>query len=403
MTWPKGRHRGWLAAGLLGVCLATAGCWDRVEIQDRSFVLAAAVDVVEADAENEPGKARVESSGVAGSPPRYRVTLQVLRLGAGKAGEEKPGGETKTFLLSSTGRNVFEAERDMMGESSKAIWFENIQAVILSQAVVERYGLAAPLDLFRRDGEMRWRAQVFVTAGEARKILEVQLPTGEPGGIYLANVARRHKKDTYLAADRSDIGFATQAVDNNADMIFPVLEPVGKSLKIKGGAMFMKNKFLGYMDEYTIQGLRLFRGTEKSALISFECPLHPGNTVTFEVFRHDTILKARGEGENVYFTLAIAMRGNIGEIQCQHLHDTRSKEYRLAAQQLFAEEARRNIEHTLALAQRLGWESFYLRQTLQAFEPKTWEKIRDRWDELYPRIPVQVSVRVSVVNIGEHK
>lgn len=399
----KGKCRGSLAAVLAAICLATAGCWDRVEIQERSFVLAVAIDLPEAGVEREPGKARVESAGVAGPAPRYRLTLQLLKLGAGKAGEEKPGGESKTILVSSTGRNLFEAERDMLGESSKALWFENIQAIILSQAVVERYGLAAPLDFFRRDGEMRWAAQVFVTPGEARKLLEVQPPTGEPGGIYLANVAMRYKKDTYLPTARTNMGFTTQAIDNNLDHILPVLEPAGKSIKIKGGAMFKANKFLGYMDEYTIQGLRLIRGTEKSALITFECPVHPGSAVTFELFRHNSILKPRVEGEKIYFTLEIAMRGNFGEIQCEHLHDTLSTEYQMRAQELFAAEAKRNIEHTLDYARHLGWEMFYLRRSLQAYEPAVWDKIKDRWDELYPTIPVEVSVRVSIVNIGEHK
>jgi hypothetical protein len=29
----------------------------------------------------------------------------------------------------------------------------------------------------------------------------------------------------------------------------PALEPMGDTLKIKGGAMFKKGRFLGYMDE----------------------------------------------------------------------------------------------------------------------------------------------------------
>ncbi|HWQ61164.1 MAG TPA: hypothetical protein VN521_02575, partial [Negativicutes bacterium] len=43
------------AVVLFAGCLLTAGCWDRVEIQERGFVLAVAVDVAEAGADKEPG------------------------------------------------------------------------------------------------------------------------------------------------------------------------------------------------------------------------------------------------------------------------------------------------------------------------------------------------------------
>lgn len=400
---PVARARAAAVAALVAVCLLTAGCWDRVEIQERGFVLAVAVDVAEAGTDKEPGKARVESYSHPAPADRYRVTFQVLRFGGVKAGAEQAGGETRTYLVTGRGPGVFEALRDALGESSKAVWFENIQALVFSQAVVERYGLLPIVDLFRRDAEMRWRAQIFITPGEARKVLEVQPPSGEPGGIYLANVARRQKKDPHMPTARTDVSFTSQALDAGADMIYPVLEPAGNTFKIKGGAMFKKGKFLGYLDEYAIKGLRLARATEKGALFTFECPVHPGSAVTFELFRHQTILNPHVEGDRVWFTLDIGMRGNMGEVQCERLHETRSPEYQLAAQKLFAAEVKRNIEHTLAIVQPLGWEVFYFKRTLQAYKPRDWERIKGRWDEIYPTMPVYVNVRVSIINVGEHE
>lgn len=392
-----------LAVVLAVASLATGGCWDRVEIQDRAFVIAAAVDVAEAETAEKPGKAAVEGFVHPEAAPRYRVTLQVMRFGGSKGGEEKAGGATDTYLVTSSGPGMFEAVRDALGQSSKGLWFENMQAVIISQKVVERYGLAPVLDFWRRDAEMRWRAQVFVTPGEAGKILAIKPPSGEPGGIYLANVARRHGKASHLAAARTDISFVSQALDGGGDMVFPVLEPAGNTVKLKGGAMFKGQRFVGYMDEYTVQGLRMARATEKSVLLTFECPHHPGSAVTFELFRHQTILKPVVDGDRVAFRLSVAMRGNIGEVQCESQHDTTDVEWQTRAQELFAEAARRNIEHSIAFGQRHGWEMFYFKRALQAYEPKTWARVKDRWEEMYPTVPVEVRVRVSIINVGEHR
>lgn len=391
------------AAVLFAVCLLTAGCWDRVEIQERAFVLAVAVDVAEAGADKEPGRAKVESYAHPAPADRFRVTFQIMKFGGGKAGEEKPGGSSQTYVMTGRGPGMFAALRDGLGESSKALWFENMQAIIFSQAAVERYGLSPLLDFFRRDAEMRGRAQIFITPDEAGKLLEMKPPSGEPGGIYLANAARRQKKDSHLPTVRTDVSFASQALDDGSDIMLPVLEPVGNTMKIKGAAIFKGERFLGYFDEYTVQGVRVIRATEKSALITFECQAHPGNSATFELFRHETVLEPHVEGDRVWFTLDIAMRGNIGEVQCHQMHDTMSPEYQFEAQELFAAEVKRNVEHALAVSQRLGWEMFYFKRNLQAYRPKDWERIKDRWDDIYPTMPVEVKVRVSILNVGEHR
>jgi Ger(x)C family germination protein len=396
-------RRAALAAAAVVLCLLTAGCWDRVEIQDRAFVLAVAVDTAEEGADKQPGKAKVEGYAHLAPGDRYRLTCQVLRFGEARGGQDKPGAEGKTFLVTGRGPAMLDAIRDALGESSKGLWFENLQVLILSQKVVERHGLAPVLDFFRRDAEMRGRAQIYVTPGEAGKLLEIAPPTGEPGGVFLANVARRQGKDIHLPTARTDISFASMALDGKADMIFPALEPVGKTMKAKGAALFKGDRFLGYEDEYFVRGLRILRATEKSAAISFECPVHPGSAVTFELFRHQTVLTPHVEGERVRFTLDIAMRGNLDEIQCGHQHDTLDPEYLDKAQKLVAAEVERNIRHTLSIAQPLGWEMFYFKRSLQAYKPRDWERIKDRWDEIYPTVPVEVKVRVSIIGVGEHK
>lgn len=392
-----------MAAVLVAACLLTAGCWDRVELQDRAFVLAVAVDVPEEGADKEPGKARVESYAHPAPADRYRLTFQVLRFGEARGGQDKPGGGSRTYLVTGRGPAMLDAVRDALGESSKGLWFENLQVLIFSQKAVERYGIAPIVDFFRRDAEMRGRAQIYVTPGEAAKLLKIAPPSGEPGGVFLASVARRQGKDIHLVTSRTDIGFTSQALDAGADMTFPVLEAAGETMKIKGAAVFKGNRFLGYIDEYTIRGIRIIRGVEKSASISFECPVHPGSAVTFELFRHQTALTPHVEGDRVWFTLSVAMRGNLDEVQCGHQHDTLATEYLDKAQKLAAAEVERNIRHSLAVAQRQGWELFYFQRSLQAFKHKDWARLKDRWEEIYPTVPVEVKVRVSIINVGEHK
>ncbi len=403
-SFPVGKKM-WLLGGYLLLVLASlllSGCWDRAEIQERNFVLAVGIDVAEAPGGLSRPDAKLESYNEGGKNlPRYRLSLQILRLGESKGGEQT--GEAKTFVFSDTGGSMFEMVRDMLGQSSKTIWFENLQCVIISEAAVRRGGLDRVMDFWRRDAEMRWRANVFITSGEARSILEYMPPDGEPGGIYLNKVARRQVKAPQLATAINDLLSVMQVLDAKGDVFLPRVELAGKTLKLEGSGMFKRDQFIGYVDEYTGKGARIIRGAEKSALITAACPMHPGNFLVFELFRHDTRLRPHVDGDNIYFTLDIAMRGNLGEVSCQAEHDTTSSEYLRTAQVLFAEEVKRNVLHSHRTLQSLGVDPIGLGRYLKAYEPAAWARIKDRWDEIYPTVPLIVSVNVSIVNVGEHK
>ncbi|MDR3559990.1 MAG: Ger(x)C family spore germination protein [Negativicutes bacterium] len=387
---------------LIALTMLLAGCWDRAEIQERNFVMAVAIDVAEAPgSQGKPGT-RLESFDEGGKNlPRYRLSLQILRLAESKGGEK--AGESKTYVISDTGGSFFAMVRDMLGQSSKTLWFENMQAIIISEAAVRQAGMDRLVDFWRRDAEMRWRASVFITSGEARSILEYIPPSGQPGGQYISNVARRQIKDPELATARTDLLYLMQALDAAQDFALPRLELEGPVLKIKGAGIFKRGQFITYLDEYAVKGGRMIRGTEKAGVITAECPVHPGNYLVFELFRHDTRLKPHVEGDKIYFTLDIAMRGNLGEVSCQAEHDTKSSEYLRAAQALFAEEVKRNVLYTYQLQQKNGVDVVGLGGCLRAYEPATWARVKDHWDDVCRTVPLEVSVNVSVVNVGEHQ
>jgi spore germination protein KC len=379
------------------------GCWDQRELQDRGFVLVSAIDANDESSSSQKQQ-RIESftHPHGGSP--YRLSLQMLRLG-GQTSEEgsKKSNGGKTYVLSNTGHSLFEMARDMWGQSSKALWFEHQQAIIISEAVLKHTGLAHFLDFFQRDSEMRWRTRIYITPGKARPLLEYEPPSGEPGGLFFTALARQYSKDPHLPTFRTDLGFTTFDLDNGNDIILPRIEMVDNDVKVNGAALFKKDRLVGYIDEYAVKGQKYILGMEKSALITFECPLHPGGVTVFELYRHHTVLTPHVEGDSIYFTLDIAMRGNLGEATCALEHNTTGRQYQDDARQMFAQEVKRNIEYGRKTAQDLGVDVLNYSRLLKAKEPKTWEKIKDRWDEIFPTIPLIVSVNITILNVGEHQ
>jgi Ger(x)C family germination protein len=393
---------------LLCLCLLLAGCWDRRELQERNFVLAVAIDT--ADAGLKPGldpeqAVKVKNTETFVQPygtKRYRLSLQLLKFVPG--GEEK--GESKTYVISNTGESFFEMIRDMLGQSSKSLWFEHVQVIIISEAVLKQTGLNEILDFFKRDSEMRSRIKIYVTSGTARDLLEYNPPTKEAGGIYLANLIRLHTRNNHVAGSRTDLGYTVEYLDNSSNILLPRIEIADKVVKLGGSAVFKKDQFIGYADDYAISGLKFMYGTEQSAIIVTESPDKPGQQVVFELFRDDTRLTPHVEGGTIYFTLDINMYGDLGEIQGDiGGPNTLDPQYIHKLEEAFAQEVKHNVmyaDNVFKKEMKVDCISKFAAK-MKAHEPDTWEQVKDQWDEIYPTIPLIISVNVSIQKVGSHK
>jgi len=393
---------------LLFLCMLTAGCWDRRELQERNFVLAVAIDMADAGCQpgvkagQVPGVNRTETFFQPHGAKRYRLSLQLLKLQAD--GESKDN--TKTYVISNTGESMLEMIRDMLGQSSKSLWFEHLQVIIISEAVLKQTGLSEVLDFFIRDSEIRSRVKLYVTSGQARPFLEYTPPSKEIGGMYLADISRLHTRNIHVAGARTDLGFTSQYLDNNADPVLPRIELADKIVKLGGIAVFKKDQFVGYADEYAVAGMKMIAGTEKSAIVTIPCPDDPEHQVVFELYRHDTRLQPHVDGDNIYFTLDINMYGNIGELQEDNkAQNTMDPQYLRKLEVAFADEIKRTVfyaQQVLQKQMRVDGVGTFARK-MRAYEPDVWEKVKDQWDETYARIPLIVSVNVYIENVGSHQ
>ncbi|QDR83354.1 Spore germination protein A3 [Sporomusa termitida] len=407
------RDKGRISGILLVIIIAmiSSGCWDQRELQDRNFVLAVAIDAAEAG--EQPGQSPAAKANETFAQPhgekRYRLSQQVLRLGPARGGgegqQDSGGGQAggRTYVLSNTGQSLFEIIRDTLGQSSKPLYFEHIQTIVISEAAVQQAGLKPIVDFFLRDAEMRWRIKVFITPGEARKILEYVPPNKDAGGIYLANILRNHVKNIHVAGTRTDLGNISVMLGNKQDLIIPRLDMADNIVKSSGVALFNKDKFVGYADAQAVAGIKMIRSTEKSAIITV-----PGDkadeVVAFELFMHDTKLAAHVDGDQIYFTLDISMTGNLGEYQAPgQIKGAADPDFIRRIEVKTAAEVKRIVLYGKDTCQAAGCDVLNFSAKLKAHHPQTWAKVKDRWDELFPYIPLVVSVNVVIAQIGEHR
>lgn len=387
------------------ISLLISGCWDQHELENRRFVLAVAIDRADQGlGPEDKNVGRVETFVQPHGVKRYRLSFQILNITPSENIINGPKGQISTYVISNTGESMFEMLRDMLGQTDRPFWFEHIQAIIISEAAVRQSGLQPMIDLFRRDSEMRWLTKILITPGEARPLLEYQPPSGEASGVFIANSLQMYRKNTHVPTWRTDIGDLAQSTSNNSRVLLARIQLVDNVVKIGGIGLFKENRFVGYADEYATQGGKFVLGIEKSAIITAQCPEHPGKIVAFELFRHNTKLTPHVDGEKIYFTLDITMWGNLGEAQCGRQHDMGDTGEKHKIEKIIAEEVKNNVLYSLHTYQRLKVDAVLFDAKLRTHEPLVWEKVKDRWnDEIFPTVSLNVSVNVDIENIGEHK
>lgn len=385
---------------LTALCLILAGCWDQRELQDRHFALAVAIDAAAGD--ESTGETFVQPYG--GKVFRMSVELLDFEPNQGERGSLSP---IKSYVVTNVGRSLLEMNRDMISQLGKPISWEHIQVIVISEAALAAGGLDQILDWFLRDNEMRWWMRLYVTPGEARSVIEFKPPSGEPVGIFLANAARNYFRNPHIVGIQ-DVGSTAVSLDKKLPLVLPKVELTDDIIKLGGAAVIDKTGHLAaYLNEYETMADKFVVGLEKGAVITSPCSEHPDYIFVYELFRHDTRLRAHLDGENLYYTLDITMYGNIAEMQrCpeRHVHASDNPAYARKLERQFAQEVKQMVEHGIKVQQEMGVDVLFFGRKLKISYPRKWEEVKDRWDkEVFPKIPVIVSVNVNINGVGEHK
>ncbi|WP_090942253.1 Ger(x)C family spore germination protein [Pelosinus propionicus] len=398
------RWTGCILILILSICLS--GCWDRRELQERHFVLAVAIDKADEGLGAERGKDvdRVEDFVQPHGSKLYRLSFQILQLTPSNNSEGAGRGNTSTSVISTTGESMLEMIWDLQGQSNKELWFDHVQTIIISDAAAKQGGLQPILDFYHRNEEIRWLTKVVITDGEARDLLDYKPPSGEASGLFIANSLRMYAKSQHVPGWHTDLGDISTSKDNRRRVLLPRIEMADDVVKLGGMAIFKNEKFVGYVDEYATQGGKLMGGLERSAVITFQCPEHSGSILAFELFSHTTKIKPHVEGEKIYYTLDINIRGNMAEMQCRLQHDTIKDQDIHKLEQLVANVVKENILYSFRIFQDLKVDASFFGPKLEIYEPQVWERVKDHWDdEVFPKTSLIISVNVVIEGVGAHQ
>ncbi|EXX88878.1 spore gernimation protein [Paenibacillus darwinianus] len=371
-----------IVAGVLSalLCLALAGCWDRREIEERTSVVAVAIDAV-------PDR-----------PDMIRLSVQIpipLKIAGSTGTGGSSGGDSPVKVLSSDGITVLDAIRKLQTQLNQELFYGHTRVIAIGEAVA-RKGLNEVLDPFRRNPQIRRLLWPIIVEGEGRQLLEAnpgleQIPT-----VYIMSLVENGVKEGYIP----DMNLGNFFIDLSSNCHQPFMLRFSarkEEIAYKGIALFREDKMIGSLDVQETWAIERVRYRENGGPIIFPYEGDSSRMVSLSSEFVGQSSRIRYNNGRVEARIHIQLEGALLE---KTFDDMLFKSGRITlleqnAADYLAAKTRQVIEK---LQKRYRADVIGIGGKIRAFHPGIWRRIN--WQSEFPEADIVVTYSYKLRNTG---
>ncbi|MEE3950655.1 Ger(x)C family spore germination protein [Peribacillus frigoritolerans] len=361
-----------------------SGCWDRVEINDLAIVTAAAIDKKDND--------------------QIELSIQVfipksLSSGGGQGGPGQ-GGVNTTLVRSAIGSNISDALSKLQSKIPRKIFWGQCKVFIFGEKLAKE-GIQEQLDFLLRHPQPRERANVFVSKGKGKPILESVPPLENYSGEVIRELSDLHigMLVTLQNLDEMLTGKPRAAAIPLVKLLSP--EKGQKKLQgipyIVGTAVFKKDKMTGTMTEKETRGLLWLRDEMESYTVT----LNPKG-VKGEISLNPVSAKVKIIPQiiNDKWKVLVKIDTEGAVIQNGTNLNLSSLKSLKAVEQDFQKDIEKRLEMAFLNTQEKKADILGLGNEFYRKYPKQFNKIENNWDEIFGEMEVEIDVAAHIRRQG---
>ncbi|MEI7024202.1 Ger(x)C family spore germination protein [Paenibacillus sp. y28] len=375
---------------LLGVLvLGTAGCWDRVEVNDLAIVLAAGVD------RNEEGKvvlsAQIFVPRAAGGGPQ------------GNTGGS--GGNTmgQTIMQSAEGTTIPDAMTRLQRKIPRKLFWGQSEVIVISVPAA-RQGIRPYMDFFLRYLQFREHAYTYISREKAEDVLKMNPPLERSSAEILREMGN------LKLGNRTTLKELAQAVDGPSQVAaltqiraVPLLTETGtkqSNLLVHGLGLIKKGKYIGEIQEKVSLGTLLFRNELETIIFSLPMEKEKGE-VALSLLKAKSALKPSIDADGNW-SIAFTAKLNGEIVMNTTNYSVTDTKFILQVKETWSSWLKEVIDTTLqTLQQELKTDALGFADQFYRHYPKEWNKVKDNWDEQFKQIKVTVHIETEINRVGK--
>lgn len=372
--------------------LLLCGCWDRVEIDERAFITAIGFDKYEG--KNEDKGEGLEKETEEEPINRYVRTVSYPNVAiiAGK-GEGKA-----SFVYSTTCISWADGRQQIALKNNKNYYTNHLKTMIFGEKLAKDDRLFRELfDTFQRSSFLNRKLHLFITPDKAQDILMTETNKNMDIGLFIEELMAKEIKPTRIA--KSDLGTIVIDLYESDAALVPRIVKTKDGIKVSGSGVLKDEKMVGMLGELETRDALVLKGETKAADYTIKV-----DDVFVIISQSDLKSKMKAyedkDGKiNVHFK--ISAEGDL----TQHLFKTPDvpfdSKYLNKVNKKANELISKELENLFKKVQKdFEADIFKVGENLRKFEPDTWEKVKNNWDEIYPKAKVKVDFEMNIRRVG---
>ncbi len=369
---------------LLILALNTS-CWNNRDITDIAIAVGIGLD-------------RTESGEI-------EITIEMVNPSAIQS--EGGGGNANlqpSIEVSATGETVFAAARNLIGSSSKKMFFSHIQVVIIGESLA-RDGLQEIIDFWERDHETRRKAYFLIAKDvTAKEVLNIQTIIESLTSIHLAksleasSAVGKIQKITLF-----DI--IQQLHEPGRSVVIGIISSAGIEVKTiedmepKGASVFKNGKLAAFLTPNETRGFLFATNEVKSTILAVPNPIDKNRLFSVEVLNSKGNIEAKHENNNLMLKIKVEAMGNLGET----VGEKNLSEYDLintlqgAVEKVIKDEINQVVRK---VQEELHSDVFGFGGVLYRNQYNEWLSLQEDWDEIFTNTPIEIEVKFRLNSTG---
>lgn len=363
--------------------LLLAGCWDRTEVNDLAIVTAAGVDLTDNQQLELSVKIHLTSPG------------ETQQMGQGGS---SGGGTGKSVVRSAVGLTMADAVSQLQQVLSRELFWGQAEVLIFGEKMAEA-GISEVMDFLTRHPAPRERANVFVSRSSAKHVLTLDPPIERSVGDALREMA---KTQTGLNITIKELAQMMAGKSKAAVLPLVVIHPKAGDQAafpyLQGTAVLKNGKMVGLVDDHVTRGIMWLRNEIEGGTVTISLDTSNGY-VSLLILRGSTELVPSIHGDEWRVDVRIEAEDDI--IQNTTDLDLANPTYIERLQTELEADITRRVRKALHIAQKeMNADIFQFADTFYRKYPEKWLKNKERWDDIFPTVKVNVHTHLKVRKPG---
>ncbi|KAB3540957.1 Ger(x)C family spore germination protein [Alkaliphilus pronyensis] len=376
---------------ILITSIAITGCWDSIEIDDRTFIMALGIDVYKPTEEEKNIEDEKKYLPQHTRPP---VSLTYVASKPISAGGEV---EIANITMSSVSHSSFTAKRQMISRSDNELFLGHLKAVVLGDELVKNPMLfRETMDRIEKDPLISRRISMAVADGTAKEALEIETELEKNIGKFISSLFIRQERSN--RAPVADAGDILTTLHKNGNVLIPRLVYSDKEIKIGGAAVIKDYKMEGWIGEMESLAYMIITNNLMTTALNHNMD---DLIIPYTLTEIKTNIEAEKEGDNIKVVLSVIGEGDIDGLYFNPEEDVLDPSFVKKVQDGICKDIQKLIIEAIKVFQKdYQIDIFQFGDYFRKYKPDVWRDIEKDWEEIFTELEVVVETDIFMRRVG---